>query len=140
MGKVRLTKLLSDQRLRWWACAAWLGLIFFLSSQSHLPNLAPPGMGFLQAIAGHLTEYAVLSLLMESAMRKAGVAHASLWALAGAVLYGVTDEIHQGFVPGRNRDSFDLAMDALGAVLALVAVAWVRRRATSHFHYQVPRR
>ncbi len=45
-----------------------------------------------------------------------------------AVAFGVTDEVHQSFVPGRNADLMDLVADALGASLgAVVAALWGRR-------------
>ena len=40
-------------------------------------------------------------------------------------LYGVTDEVHQMFVPGRSTDAYDVAADAAGAVVGLVGCwAW----------------
>ena len=39
-------------------------------------------------------------------------------ALAAALisgLYGVTDELHQGFVPGRATEALDMVADAVGA-------------------------
>jgi VanZ family protein len=37
-------------------------------------------------------------------------------------LYGLIDEIHQHFVPGRNSDIQDWAFDTLGAAVAVTAV------------------
>jgi len=47
----------------------------------------------------------------------------AVWAATLAVAYGVTDEWHQRFVPGRSATLGDLAADAVGAVVA-VAIAW----------------
>ena len=45
-----------------------------------------------------------------------------------AVAFGVTDEVHQSFVPGRNADLMDLVADTLGASLgAVIAAVWGRR-------------
>jgi VanZ family protein len=46
-------------------------------------------------------------------------------ALAAAItiVYGVTDEFHQSFVPGRSADAYDLAADAAGA-LAGTGACW----------------
>lgn len=97
----------------------WMGFIFFLSSQSDLPSLTPQLPGF-QEIAGHLSAFAVLAWLWWLALRGMGVRYAALWALLITVLYGVSDEFHQSFVPNRVEDIFDLAMDTLGASVALV--------------------
>jgi len=57
-----------------------------------------------------------------------------LGAFVITVLYGVSDEFHQSFVPGRTPDVADVAADAAGAALALTAAwAWailVGRRTT----------
>ena len=88
--------------LRWAAVIAWMGLIFFLSSRSDLPNFAPGLPGF-EEIGGHLTAYGVLAGLLWWALRGSGVKYPATWALVLAVFYGVTDEFHQSFVPGRDH-------------------------------------
>lgn len=44
-----------------------------------------------------------------------------------SIAYGVTDEIHQMFVPGRSAEVADLAADAAGVVAAAVAL-WLWSR------------
>jgi VanZ family protein len=54
----------------------------------------------------------------------AGVRHL-VGAIGASTLYGVSDEIHQMFVPPRRADPYDLLADALGACAAAIAVwAW----------------
>jgi VanZ family protein len=57
-------------------------------------------------------------------------AHVAAWAIAAG--YGVTDEWHQSFVPGRSADVRDLVANAAGAFVALAgAWAWgIIRRPT----------
>lgn len=44
-------------------------------------------------------------------------------------LWGVSDEYHQSFVPGRDASAWDVAADAVGFLVAVgIAVAWVKRR------------
>ena len=50
------------------------------------------------------------------------------WAIALTVLYAVTDELHQGTVHGRHASPIDVAIDAAGAALAILAVGLVRAR------------
>jgi VanZ family protein len=45
-----------------------------------------------------------------------------LAAAAIATAYGISDEIHQHFVPPRQADVFDVAADAAGAALAAVGL------------------
>ena len=52
-----------------------------------------------------------------------------LIAFLVAVLYGISDEFHQSFVPGRTPDVWDVACDAAGALAALALwAAWRRHR------------
>lgn len=102
-----------------WACAVgWMALIFVLSAQSSFP-LPRMVWGDLYDIAGHLGVYGVLALLLRWALAGAGVRRPGLWAFGLAVLYGISDEFHQSFVPGRHPDIFDVATDAVGAWAAL---------------------
>jgi VanZ family protein len=48
-------------------------------------------------------------------------------AIVAAVLYGITDEFHQSFVPGRTSDVADVYADGTGATVA-VTVAWLIAR------------
>lgn len=106
----------------WAAAAAWCALIFTLS---HQPD--PPGPSWLDAVPfadkiAHFLIYAVLCALLARALRLEPSAllrrRALVLAVACAVLYGVSDEWHQSFVPGRQPDVMDLAADALGALCA----------------------
>ena len=55
---------------------------------------------------------------------------------AAAVLFcgawGISDEVHQGFVPGREVSGADVAADVAGATAGAIGVAaWLRRAQTS---------
>jgi VanZ family protein len=104
--------------VRWIPALAWMALIFYLSAQQSLPRLLDT-LGALQSLAGHLVEYAVLALLLRWALDGVGVSNATAWALLLAMVYALTDEFHQYFVPGRKMDPLDLLTDAVGAAVAL---------------------
>lgn len=99
----------------------WMGLIFFLSSRSfsHLPPLLP---GTDKVV--HMIIYAVLCGLMHRALRFQPldrIASFSLFiALALTPLYGISDELHQLFVPGRSCDVMDLLADLTGGCIYVV--------------------
>ena len=75
---------------------------------------------FARAKAAHLVEYAILFLLANRAFRNGRRA----WIFC--VVYAVTDEFHQTFVPYRSGRPMDVGIDALGAGLAWF---WAQRRA-----------
>lgn len=98
-------------------CAA----IFFLSSipTYRLPAYPFPGFDIL----GHIAVYAGLGMLLcrflANHLRRSAPA-AMLIAVTLATLYGLSDEIHQSFVPGRFTEAGDFTADAVGAVMAVV--------------------
>lgn len=108
--------------LSWLPAALWMALIFVLSSQPSLPS--PSQINDKQA---HAVTYGVLALLYLMGLtgwRWRSIAGAGLVvAFVLAVVYGVSDEVHQSFVPGRSPDVADVLADAAGAAVALAA-AW----------------
>jgi len=68
--------------------------------------------------AGHVIGYALLALSYWRAFRFDSRQRWIAWLLA--VLYAVTDEYHQSFVPFRHSTAFDvLVYDNLGALISL---------------------
>lgn len=112
--------------LSWLGVVAWSALLFWQSSSSgdgSLLEFLPPGSDKL----AHALAYLVLGGLAASATGG--------WAAGAllAVLFGISDEIHQSYVPGRFPDLWDLVADAVGALagawlgLRLVRNPWRRR-------------
>ena len=101
-----------------------LALIFAASSIPNLRNL-PGGMSDK---SGHSIGYAMLAGLLLRAFaggRLRGITwKGGLIAIVLATLYGVTDEFHQLFVPGRSADPYDVLADCVGATIG-VAIGWV---------------
>ncbi len=115
-----------SSRLRLWLpVLAWAALIFAFSS---VPSLGT-GLGgwdlVLRKLA-HVAEYAVLGALLARAAGAAWV------ALALGVLYAASDEVHQSFVAGRAGRPLDVAIDAVGVVVGIVAWRRVAARRTGH--------
>lgn len=86
----------------------------------------------------HGVAYAVLGGLVAIALSRGGRLGwlRGLAALAIAVLYGVSDEWHQSFVPGRDTSFGDLLADTIGAAVAILAVA--RHRAADEDRHANP--
>jgi VanZ family protein len=106
-----------------------MALIFWLSSRPDLPRV--PGLDLLEVgdKIKHVAAYAVLAALIWRALGRGGSSRRRFWlAVAISILYGLTDEFHQRFVPNRCCDICDLIADALGA---LAAAAIVSRRGGS---------
>lgn len=115
---------------RWLNVAGWVGALTwaaFLVVQSGSPSVG----GFLARIlarfpdgadkVGHAGAYAVLGAFLTLATGRVWV------AVVIATLFGVTDEIHQYFVPGRFADVFDVLADGVGALIGALCVAFLSR-------------
>jgi len=142
---------------RWVPVLLWAGLIFWGSTDAlsvpHTSRFLKPfllwidpriGAETVAAVqitirkAGHMCEYAVLAVLVWRASNGAGLGRVRPWPAglawttwASAVAYAVSDEFHQSFVPSREGSPRDVAIDAVGAALA-VGMVWcvgrIRRR------------
>jgi VanZ family protein len=116
--------------LRYWLpVVAYAGLIFYLSSQS---RPSPPTLWLLAHLGDktlHAIEYAILGILCYRAFAYAAGDRAARSALMLAIItsigYGVTDEVHQAFVPQRHPNGWDLLADAIGATLAASCWHWL---------------
>ncbi len=108
------------------AAIAWMGLIFALSHRSTLP--LPKNISFTSVI-GHFSVYFVLAILLWMVLGLFPLSPSTRYALAWvlAVLYGVSDEWHQSFVPGRYPDVLDVVTDGIGAACGLLLVWWFTR-------------
>ncbi|MBS1152647.1 MAG: hypothetical protein H6Q89_4345 [Myxococcaceae bacterium] len=106
----------------------YAGLIFFLSAQSSFP--VPKGIWTADKLL-HGIEYAILAFLIARAAVDPGEpkgSGAAVLAAIAASLYGVSDELHQSFVPGRSPDVYDALADAVGSGLGAAAFTFHRRR------------
>jgi len=115
--------------LRWLPAAAQATLIFVLSAQPDLHLADEPLLDFILHKAGHLAVYAILAALIGWALDVPGATRSRTWtfAVVACLVYAATDELHQGFVPGRHSTPVDVAIDMFGALLGLAAYAWVTR-------------
>jgi VanZ family protein len=110
-----------DRRVWWVAAGLWAALIFVVSA---IPSAGSAGDVELRGAVLHIAEFAVLAALL----RQAGVSWR--WCLLATVLYGLSDELHQAVVPGRDASVPDLLFDAAGALIgASLPVLRSRRRA-----------
>lgn len=110
----------------WGPVWALMAAIFAASSVA-LPAVAT---GPIDDKVLHALVYGLLGGLMLRALSPARPrpvsGRAALLAVALATLYGLTDEVHQSFVPGRSADAADLLADFNGAAV-VCGLLWARR-------------
>lgn len=132
----------------WLIVVAWMLVIFGASSDMGAsrntsrfigpivrwlyPEITASGLEkvvFLIRKTAHVTEYAILSILIWRALSTPrSESHQRLWnwraaglAWAAASAYAASDEIHQMFVPSRTGHWQDVALDSCGALLGVFA-------------------
>lgn len=137
----------------WLPAVGWMGLIFtgstnLLADSRTSRFLEPvlrwlvPGLAdeslwrliYLIRKAAHVTEYALLAVLVLAALGRTFRLEPRVWSWrrAGAawiicVAYAATDEFHQAFEPTRYASSLDVLIDGSGAALAL-GILWLVNR------------
>ena len=107
----------------WGPVVVLMAAIFAVSATSSPPRLPAS----VSDVAAHAIAYAVLALAMLRAVSGADFSRITAGGVVLAVVltvaYGLTDEVHQSFVPGRTPEFRDLAADAMGAA-AGAALGW----------------
>jgi len=110
----------------------WILLIFGLSA---IPNVPTVRFIISPDKVVHAGIYFILCLLARRAFFHQErfsflKRHAMLAALLFTILYGIIDEIHQIYVPGRTADVFDALADTVGGLLFVAGFwFWSRRQA-----------
>ncbi len=109
------------RRVSAFAAAGWAAAIFAFSA---IPGGALPGRF---GPAAHFIVFAVLGALLRVALSGDRRSGAGLLAASAASAYGVTDELHQAFVPMRTPDPIDWLVDSAGAVCGAILAGAVLR-------------
>ena len=129
----------------WLLVALWMMVIFYFSHQpatqsSHLssgitqmlmdilkkvmPNVAfdVEGFHYLVRKNAHFFVYLVLGLLVVNGLRSSGIKGYKKIGISIAicVLYAISDEVHQLFVPGRAGQIKDVLIDSSGAIVGIL--------------------
>ncbi|MBX7114418.1 MAG: VanZ family protein [Myxococcaceae bacterium] len=98
--------------------------IFVLSSRSNVP--LPRSVWRFDKLL-HAIEYAGLAMLSWRALRLEGFRQAARWAVLGSSVFGLSDELHQLFTPGRSAEALDWVADTVGALAGVGLLVWWRR-------------
>ena len=135
----------------WMPATVWMAIIFLGStdmlSAEHTSRFLAPflrwidpqiSLAALNAIQlgvrklGHLTEYAILAMLLWRALRggirwQMKMSILFLVAALGSAIFAASDEFHQSFVPSRTASPNDVMIDICGALVGL-SICWVFAR------------
>ena len=104
---------------------AVMGIIFFLSHQPHLSldlEVSHQDKIFHAIAYGVLaasTLFAVLALGRGVFRSRSRLMLTGLGVVLFCLFYGISDEFHQSFIPGRESSLLDVAADTAGAVIVV---------------------
>lgn len=139
--------------LPWTLVILWMVLIFYLSHQpatksnelstgitekivEAIEKVAPDfkiDIGRFNHIIrknAHFFAYLVLGILVANGLRSCNVNgyKGFIIALIICVLYAISDEIHQLYVPGRGGQVKDVIIDSAGALVGIGVYKWLNRK------------
>lgn len=101
----------------------WAAAIFILSSQAG--DALPPLLSGQDKLL-HALVFGVLGVLVLGSMKTSsrGYTPGQAWIAVSLVTgYGILDEFHQRYVPGRSAELLDVAADAVGGIIG-VGILW----------------
>lgn len=108
------------------------GVISFIRNELIAASTALFGHPVDVSPVGHFAEFFLLGLALANALRTLmPLSRSCVLAVVLASCYGVSDELHQIFVPGRSCDPMDWLVDtvaALCAVLLFSALLHLKRK------------
>ena len=142
--KMRLSRFVSN----WVPAIAWMVLIFLGSSDMFSagqtsrfivpflrwldPQISWAAINTIQTVIrklGHVTEYAILAVLLWRALDgnksiKARISILFIVVSFACAIFAASDEFHQSFVPSRTASPHDVIVDICGAFIGL-AICWM---------------
>lgn len=105
-----------------------MGTIFYLSHQPGTNLYLPPIIGIDKIM--HIFAYGVLAAtviyVIPKSIKKKNPYKVLFLTVSFCLVYGISDEFHQYFIPGRFVSGADVIADVLGAML--VSIVWLKLR------------
>lgn len=102
----------------WLPVLVCMGFIFYASS---IPGRDVPLLFPFQDVLFHAVVYAIMAYLFARALKNSYLEFSLLKIICLTIVfgigYGLSDEFHQMFVPGRYASGFDLFIDGIGSFL-----------------------
>ena len=90
---------------------------FQLLVARYLPLLAALQIKWLKV--GHIVGYAALGLVFRRSFASIS-SRPGFWSVLACLLFAVTDELHQSFVPGRGASVSDVFLDTVTVVVVMM--------------------
>lgn len=134
--------------MAWIMMIGWMALIFYMSHQPGDVSSKQSGLvlkifeilglnlsdkfgelaSFIVRKAAHFTEYFILYWLISNVLGfYYNTKEMLIYGLIATILYAISDEIHQYFIPARAMAFKDVLIDSSGAILSMLIKSWNER-------------
>lgn len=113
----------------WFPPIIWMGVIYFMSSQKSISITSNPAAEFVTFKTLHMIEYAFLFFLFYRAfhsLHNIGEYSYIIYSFTIALLFSLTDELHQLFIPTRQGRIRDILFDIVGMLVMYGIIRKVR--------------
>src|SRR3989344_7475105 len=109
----------------WLPAIIWMGIIFYFSSRLNTSVTGEFLFDFIFFKSLHMIEYAILYFLLFRAFysiknQQLAIGNKFLYPLFISILYALSDEVHQTFVPTREGKVRDVIFDTAGILLIYI--------------------
>ncbi len=113
----------------WFPPLLWMGMVFFMSSQVSITITKNAATDFITFKTLHMVEYAFLFFLFYRAFQSIKNIQNNLYGIFAfmvVILYSISDEFHQLFIPTRQGRLRDVLFDIAGMLVMYVIIRKVR--------------
>lgn len=116
--------------IKYWAPVfLYCGIIVYLSSLSYPSRPLPSFLFGLNDKLLHGVEYGILGILLYRALHQTTRTIRSIClSIICAVAFGISDELHQWFVPNRQADIADILADTVGATFFIFTWIFITKK------------
>lgn len=116
--------------IKYWApVLLYCGIIVYVSSLSYPSRNLPSFFSSLSDKLVHGVEYGILGILLYRALcHTTRINQTIRVAIFCAVVFGITDELHQWYVPHRHADLWDVVADTAGAIFFIAAWVFIMKK------------
>ena len=121
----------------------WMALIFVMSSFNSTESSNQSGfvvnliinifniknlelLSLIIRKTAHFTEYLILGLLVSNLIKNYN--KKTYIAILICILYAISDEFHQFFVPGRSCQLMDMIIDSIGSILGIFTLKKIKHK------------
>lgn len=117
---------MKEETGHWIFVGLWAGLIWTFSSLPDFQSNFSELWDFIVRKIIHAFEFGILALFLFRASclsrPRRSMGPSLIFAILVSILYAVTDELHQTFVPGRVGSPIDVVIDVMGILFFLIII------------------